>query len=110
MLIILFLITKTYSQCCIKFNGEDCIECPINTRLYRGNCLFPRKNCREYRGFECSLCNDGYKLANNTCITVCNIFILFLEYAKPTTPTSGFIKLTAAQINTTLVQNMIKSI
>ena len=51
------------AQCCLEFDGFLCGACPLDMHLYQGNCLLNIPNCIEYQnGFECSLCNNGYRL------------------------------------------------
>lgn len=49
--IIFFLIfvSQVYSQCCVRFEGRYCKECPEGTHLFKGNCLFDIKDCAVYK-------------------------------------------------------------
>ena len=50
-------------QCCTRFEGWKCVECPANTRPYRGHCLFTIPFCSNYEnGFDCVQCESGYEL------------------------------------------------
>lgn len=56
ILLFLSLIITISSQCCSTFDSSQryCLTCPINTHLYRGNCLINVPNCQKYsNGFDC---------------------------------------------------------
>lgn len=74
LIVISCLIGSIYSQCCLKFNGAECVACPDNMHLYRGNCIYNLPFCKSYsNGFDCSECNDGYKLENLACILITKV-------------------------------------
>lgn len=57
------LIDEIQSQCCTRFDGRKCIECPNGTHLFRANCILDVKYCATYKdGFDCATCLSGYTL------------------------------------------------
>ena len=62
------LLTLVSSQCCEKFAGWKCEQCPKGTHIYRGHCLFNIPNCLSYiDGFDCGSCETNYELKNGEC-------------------------------------------
>ena len=62
------LLTLINSQCCEKFAGWKCEQCPKGTHLYRGHCLLNIPNCLSYiDGFDCGSCAKGYEVKSGEC-------------------------------------------
>jgi hypothetical protein len=61
---LVFLALEVSSQCCLKFDGRLCINCPSGTHLFRGNCILNVDNCATYKdGFDCATCNTEFSLS-----------------------------------------------
>ena len=68
LLVIAILAVTVSSQCCNKFVGWKCEECPKGTHLYKGHCLFNIPNCLSYvEGFDCQACDSGYEIKDGEC-------------------------------------------
>lgn len=70
--IVLALLARVHSQCCLQIQGRACLKCPTGTHMYRGNCIIDVDYCATYKdGFDCDTCNAGYQLvATGDCVVL----------------------------------------
>lgn len=81
------LVPSALSQCCVKFESGQCVQCSADTRLANGNCLLNKPNCMEYNLFDCVKCEAGYLLDNDQrCVSARN----YDNNIELTTPTGYF--------------------
>lgn len=45
----LLLVGWVRAQCCLKFDGKACIQCPSGLHLFRGNCIIDVDYCLTYK-------------------------------------------------------------
>lgn len=107
-------ITRLEAQCCLKFTAGtgDCVECPLNTHLYRSNCIFNKPNCEMHDGFDCSKCAPGYLLQTNGSCLIDGKHSSNAESSLSIVPSFGFVYLDETSYNNSIVQqayNQIKS-
>ena len=68
ILVIFLLLGVVSPQCCNKFVGWRCEDCPEGTHLYLGHCLFNIPYCTSYaNGFDCEACEEKYELQDGEC-------------------------------------------
>ena len=58
---------------CLKYEGENCVQCEDNYISLYSACVKKRANCEEYNLSGCKKCKSGFSTVNYYCV---NIYII----------------------------------